>query len=495
MFMKLTQMLDALKQQANRTLTENGAATLVTTRSDCLDLFAAIGALRSASQQTIIDRFHRAYAEDPDTAMRILFYCRDVRGGLGERRIFRILLHDLAEKHPQSVRKNLEYVAEFGRYDDLLALMDTPCQADAIGLIRHQLKEDLAHAERGEPISLLAKWLPSVNASSTDTVRLGKLLAHELHMSDSGYRKTLSRLRAYLRILENSLRERDYTFRYESQPSSAMFKYRRAFLRNDEERYREYMDDVSQGAAVLHTSSLTPCDLVEKALCFRGTLEERKTLDITWNALEDYTDERNAICVVDTSGSMFNCGCFGIPRPFAVAMSLGMYFAQRNHGAFRNHFITFSTHPRIVEIKGWDFMDQVHYCRSFSEVADTNIQAVFELILNAAVANRIPQSEMPETIYIISDMEFNCCTHDASISNFEYAKGLYTDHGYQLPKVVFWNVQSRNTQQPVDMNEQGVSLISGYTPRLFSMVMSGRTDPYQNMMDILRRERYSCIYA
>lgn len=487
-----TNMLDALKYQANRTVTENGAATLVTTRSDCLDLFATIGALRSASKQTIIDRFHRAFAEDPDIAMRILFYGRDIRGGLGERRIFRVLLHELAEKHPESVRKNLEYVAEMGRYDDLLCLTDTPCEADVIELVRCQLKQDTEHAERGESISLLAKWLPSVNTSNEETVHMGKLFARKLGMSDSAYRKTLSRLRAYLRILENSLREQDYTFSYEAQPSRAMYKYRRAFLRNDEERYLEFMEKVSQGKATLHTSSLTPSDLVDKALDFRGTEEERKILDTTWNALEDYTDDRNAICVVDTSGSMF---WQGKPRPFAVAMSLGMYFAQRNHGLFRNHFITFSMRPRMIEIKGRDFVDQVQYCRSFGEAADTNIQAVFELILNTAVLNHVRQSDMPETIYIISDMEFNRCTRDASMSNFEYAKKLYEDHGYRLPKIVFWNVQSRNTQQPVDMNEQGVALVSGYTPRLFNMALSGQMNPHQAMMDTLSNERYACIRA
>ena len=476
MFKGFTSMLDALKQQANRTLTENGAATLNTTRSDCLDLFATIGALRNVSQQTIIDRFHRAYAENPDIAMRILFYGRDVRGGLGERRVFRVLLHELAEKHPESVRKNLKHVAEMGRYDDLFSLMDTSCQTDVVELVKRQLKQDLYHAERGESISLLAKWLPSVNTSSEEAVQMGKLFARKLGMSDSVYRKTLSRLRTHLRILENSLRERDYTFSYETQPSRAMYKYRRAFLRNDEERYLEFMEKVAQGKAALHTSSLSPSDLVDKALDFRGTQEERMILNTTWNALEDFTDERNALCVVDTSGSMF---WQGKPHPFAVAMSLGLYFAQR----------------RLIEIKGRDFVDQVQYCRGFSEVADTNIQAVFELILNAAISNRIHQSDMPETIYIISDMEFNRCTRDASASNFEYAKKLYRDHGYRLPRIVFWNVQSRNTQQPVDMNEQGVALVSGYTPRLFNMALSRQMNPHQAMMDTLNSERYACIRA
>lgn len=128
-------------------------------------------------------------------------------------------------------------------------------------------------------------------------------------------------------------------------------------------------------------------------------------------------------------------------------------------------------------------------------MADTNIQAVFELILNTAVLHHIRQTDMPEMIYIISDMEFNCCTRDASMGNFEYAKKLYEDHGYRLPQIVFWNVQSRSTQQPVDMNEQGVALISGYTPKLFNMALSGQMNPHHFMMDTLNSERYACIRA
>ena len=485
-------MLDALRHQANRTVTENGAATLLTTRSDCLDLFSTVGALREASEDTIRERFRRAYAENPDLAVRILFYGRDVRGGLGERRVFRILLQDLAQQHPQSVQKNLERIAEMGRYDDLFALMDTPCQGDVVALVTRQLREDMEHAQRGEPISLLAKWMPSVNTSNAETVRLGRMMARQLGMSERAYRKMLSRLRAELRILENSLREMDYTFSYESQPSCAMFRYRNAFLRHDEQRYLAYMDQVSTGRAKLHTAALTPCDLVDRAINFHGTQEERKILDTTWNALEDFTDGRSALCVVDTSGSMFG---FGHPRPFAVALSLGMYFAQRNRGMFRNHFITFSTHPRLIEIKGEDFVEQVQYGCSFCEVANTNIQAVFELILQSAVTHHLPQKEMPEMIYIISDMEFDICTRGASLTNFEYAKKLYAKHGYHLPQVVFWNVQSRQMQQPVDRNEQGTVLVSGYSPRLFQMVLSGQMDPYQAMLEVLSKDRYACICA
>jgi hypothetical protein len=246
---------------------------------------------------------------------------------------------------------------------------------------------------------------------------------------------------------------------------------------------------VDRGEAELHTSALMPCEIVEAA--YRADAADRQLLNTTWNALEDFTDGENALVVADGSGSMYG----GKPQSAAVAQSLAIYFAQRNKGAFHNHFITFSTNPQLVELKGADIVEVVRYCRTFNEVANTNIWRVFELILAAAVQNRVPQAEMPSTLYIVSDMEFDWCTRDASLTNFEYAKQLYRQHGYRLPRVVFWNVQSRNRQQPVSMNEQGVALVSGCTPRIFSQVMSGEMDPMRNMLNVLGSERYAIIRA
>ena len=208
--------------------------------------------------------------------------------------------------------------------------------------------------------------------------------------------------------------------------------------------------------------------------------------------MPDFGGEQNAIAVVDTSGSMYWSSS---PKPASVALSLGLYFAERNKGLFHNHFIEFSRTARLIEIKGKTFADKLRYVASFNEVADTNIEAVFNLILEAAVTHRIPQEEMPATLFIISDMEFNSCVRNAGVTNFENAKRKYARFGYKLPNVVFWNVQSRNRQQPVTMNEQGVALVSGCTPRLFSMVASGKIDPYSFMMEIIGSERYEKIAA
>ena len=183
------------------------------------------------------------------------------------------------------------------------------------------------------------------------------------------------------------------------------------------------------------------------------------------------------------------------PKPAAVALSLGIYFAERNTGAFANHFITFSQTPQLVEIKGADIAEKVRYCRGFNEVANTNIEAVFHLILQTAVKNSVPQNELPSKIIIISDMEFDWCTENASLTNFENAKRKFEDCGYKLPDVVFWNVDSRNRQQPVTKNEQGAVLVSGFTPRMFSMVAGGTMNPYAFMLEVIGSERYAKICA
>ncbi|MGN1139001.1 MAG: DUF2828 family protein [Ruminococcus sp.] len=487
-------MLNYLKEESNMTLTENGAAAYTSTTSNCLDLFAAIGAIRSESEKRIIDCFIKAYAEDSNIAMKILFFGRDVRGGLGERRVFRIIVNWLADHEPESLRKNIALIPEYGRFDDLLALMGTACEEDAIQVIKEQLEKDMSAENE---ISLLAKWLPSVNASNRETVLMAKRIAKRLGMSDAEYRKVLAKLRRKIRIIENNLREKDYSFDYSKQPSKAMFKYRKAFARNDGERYSQFLTQVQSGTAAIHTDTLMPYDVI--APCFEGwnigaklSKSERKSMDVTWNSLENFGTNENALAVVDGSGSMY---CCGKPTPIAVALSLGIYFAERNTGAFRNHFITFSQNPRLVEIKGKDIAEKVRYCARYNEVANTNLQAVFELILKTAIKNSVPKEDLPKKIYIISDMEFDSCIYNADITNFAYAKKLFEDRGYQLPEIVFWNVCDRNNHRPVTKNQAVVALVSGCTPRLFSMVAGGVASPYNMMMEIIQSERYALISA
>ncbi len=493
-------MLGYIKQEANMTFTENGAATYESTGSECLDLFATIGALRRESDKEIITRFIRAYTENSDLAMKLLFFARDVRGGLGERRVFRVILNWLAANEPASVKKNLEFVADYGRYDDLLSVMGTPCEKEMFAVIKKQFSKDQEAMKKDEPVSLLGKWLPSVNASNEVTKAYGKKTAKALGLSDADYRKALSALRGRIRIIENNLREKDYSFDYEKLPSKSMFKYRNAFARNDGERYYAFINDVTKGEAVLHADNVAPYELVAPYLSedgYRGisfmrdiTAEEKCVLNATWASLPDFGGDENALAVIDTSGSMYG----GLkPVPAAVALSLGLYFAEHNTGVFRNHFIEFSAHPHLIEVKGETFADRLRYAASFNEIANTNLEAVFDLILNAAVKNNVPQNELPAKLIIISDMEFDACVDHASTVNFKNAEKKYVSHGYKLPQIIFWNVACRHRQQPVTQNEQGVALISGATPRVFSMVAGGILSPFTFMMDVLGSERYAKI--
>ena len=467
-------MLNAIKREANITYTENGAVTYRSTMSDCLDFFSTAGALRSAEEEEIIKRFLRAYGENPDMAMKILFFTRDVREGLGERRVFRTILRAMGNLHPESVKKNIPFIGEYGRYDDLLCLLDTACRAETVAFIKERLEADCRNLAQGKPVSLLAKWLPSVNATNRETVRTAVTLAKLLGMKSAVYRKTLSALRKAENLLENNLREKDYSFDYSKQPSNALFKYRAAFLRNDASRYWDFMDKVSRGKAVLHADNLMPYELVRK--CLRTDIdppfnedlspEEKTVLNTTWDALPDFGNKENALAVVDTSGSMYLDFRDYQVLPATVALSLGIYFAEK-----------------------------VEYLSTFDEVADTNLEAVFRVLLEAAVKNRIPQEELPSTLYIISDMEFNECTQDSDATNFHNAQEMFRAAGYRLPKVVFWNVDSRWQQQPVTQNEQGAVLVSGCNPRLFSQVISGEVNPEKFMRKILGSARYAAITA
>lgn len=496
-------MLNYLKQEANKAVTENGAATHITTESDCLDLFATIGALRRESDSEIEARFIRAFTENRDIAMKLLFFARDIRGGLGERRVFKVILNWLAKNEPSTVRKNLTYVAEYGRYDDLLCLMDTPCEKDMLDVIKVQFEADNAALNNGGEVSLLAKWMPSVNASSPETVLYAKKIARHFGMNDANYRKALVSLRAHIRIIENNLREKDYSFDYSKQPSKAMYKYRKAFMRNDAERYNDFIGKVSSGEVRLHADTLAPYELVEpyindtytassRSFMRQISEQEKNLLNATWASLPDFGSEENAIAVIDTSGSMY---WDAKPMPAAVALSLGLYFAEHNTGLYKNHFIEFSARPQLIEIKGDTFADRLRYVASFNEVANTNLEAVFDLILNSAVENNVSASELPAKLIIISDMEFDRCVSNARSTNFKNAKAKFEAHGYNLPDIVFWNVASRNRQQPITKNKRGVALVSGCTPRLFEMVASGTMNPYAFMLEVVESERYAKIAA
>lgn len=488
-----------LKNESTRTTTENGGIAYTTTDSFCLDLFFKAGGMRYCSEEDISAAVIRAFAEDETKTMKIIFFARDITDGLGERRFFRTAVKALAGYAPEAVRRNIHNFAEYGRYDDLCALLGTACEGDAVSEIKSQLDTDIrtlaVSADSG--VSLLAKWLPSVNASSKQTRNLGRRMAELLGMSEPEYRRTLVALRKRIDLIENRIRVRDYTFDYEVQPSGAMLKYRRAFHRNDGERYTAFLEKVNSGKANLNTSTLYPYDVVRKCLESRHgqiTDSERLSLDVTWKNLTDTVRDKheNALAVIDGSGSMYGGG-YGL-RPADAALSLGIYFAEHSKGEFANHFITFSNRPQLVEIKGDDIVQKVQYCAGFNEIANTDLEAVFRLILTTALKNKVKQKDMPSKLYIISDMQFDYCIDGGnSMPMFETMKKRYEMYGYKLPQVVFWNVASRSDVLPVKISETGAALVSGYSANVFSMVMKGELDPAAIMDQVISSPRYAAV--
>ncbi|MBR1750939.1 MAG: DUF2828 family protein [Ruminococcus sp.] len=501
-------MKNLLISSANRTYTENGAAAHYSTLSDCLDLFAVIGSLRNADAERSKKMFVSAFIEDPDCALKILFYARDIREGLGERRIFRMLIRELAFSEPESVDKNILLIPEYGRFDDLFCLFDTPCENAMLGLIKDQLREDADNMVRNNSVSLLGKWMPSVNSSSAETKALAKRFCKALGLSEKKYRRLLSDLRSYIDVLEKRLCRRDYTFDYEKLPSKALFNYRKAFYRNDRSRYQKYIQNVRAGKSAMHTGTLVPYDIVNSCIdildgcrwhrfisdeAVDRKLQELEVLDTTWNSLPDYTDGRNALAVIDTSGSMLWSGD-GSSIPMVAAIALGLYLADKNTGYFAEHFMIFSRKARMLRVKGESIIQKINYILSKGEVANTNVADVFDVILKTAVENSVPQSELPSVIYMFSDMEFDE-QYGTDKTVFENAKEEYRRHGYTLPTVVFWNMANRHSQYPVTKDESGAVLVSGMSPVIFRMAMNAEITPASYMAQVLGSERYRDICA
>ncbi|MBR4458397.1 MAG: DUF2828 family protein [Clostridia bacterium] len=491
-------MLTELERESNLTLTENGAPANRSSGSRCLDFFAACGALRGADPDVPRRLFFRAWTEDADTAMRALFYARDIRGGLGERELFRGVLSWMARIRPEAVRRNIRLIPEYGRWDDLLPLLDTPCAEETVRVIRERLEADRAALAAGGQISLLAKWLPSVHTASDTQRARARLLCRRLGMTEKEYRKTLAALRSRIDVLEKRLCAADYAFDYEKLPSGAMHKYREAFLRHDRERYARFLDRVLSGEAAMHAGTLYPYEIVRACIPDRPlwgeeeqtlTPEMIRSLDAAWKSLPDWGDARNALAVIDGSGSMYSGGS---PTPAEVAMSLGIWFAEHNTGLFRDCFITFSRTPQLVRLQGGNIADRVRYCMSFNEIANTDLRAVFELLLGTALTHHLPQEEMPETLYIISDMEFDEGV-DCGVTLFEEIRALYEANGYRLPALVYWNVDRRHEQVPVRRDEQGTVLVSGCSPSVFRAVIGQDATPERFMASVLNGERYRPI--
>ena len=505
------EFMNAVKQTLNNeynvSVTENNAVGYRTTGKELLDLNFAVASLRKTSDVEVAKRFQKAFVEDKILAMKWLFYARDIRGGLGERRLFRVVLADLVNANPEMIIPVINLIPEYGRVDDLWCLLDNEkSAAEVYKVVDNQLKQDWVNMNAGKPISLMAKWMPSINASSAKTKEYGKKLCKALHMSEREYRKALSKLRKYLDVVEIKMSDKNWSeIKYESVPSRANLIYNNAFLRNDESRRREYLSKLEKGEAKINASTLFPHDIVHKYMSNGGWYSrlgaKDATIEALWKALPNTVNGcDNTIVVADGSGSM-TCTVDSHSRVTAleVANALAIYFAEHSSGGFKDKYITFSHNPQFVDFgKAKSLHDKLQIALAHNEVADTNIEKVFDLILTTAIKNHMHQEELPKNILIISDMEFNNCARCeyGEIPNqrlFDVIAKRYANAGYKIPRLVFWNVNSRTGTIPVKENDLGVALVSGFSVNVAKMVMSGQTDPYECLLETLNSERYAPI--
>ncbi len=476
-FDNMKTLLDLIRQELTKVLTENGDTAFRTTMNANLDFFASCGALRR-SQEEVRLKTADAVREDEETAILNILHLRDVRGGLGERDSFRTAFRELYLQCPDHALDLLPAIPEYGRWDDVLVLIDDPA---ATALIAGQLQKDLEAMKAGRPVSLCAKWMPSANTSSARTRELAVKLYTAMGISEQEYRKTLSALRGYIDILERRLSAKDYSFDYEKLPAKALMKHVRAFRRNDPARYEAYLAALAEGKAVSRTRAVFPHEIL--------LLEDEGLREAMWRDLERHPGDAKTIVVRDGSGSMGWLG-FGAYRstrvlPIHVSTAMAILFAEQLTGPFKDKFITFSSRPELVDLSGCRTLaEKIKVCGRYCDCTNTDIMAVYELLLRAEM-NCAPEDRV-ERVVIISDMQFDEGTKN--VPTYEQAKKMFAAAGIPLPQIVFWNVNSRADFPATDL--KNVRLVAGLSQSIIEGILKDETmDAVQFMMKELAKYR------
>lgn len=479
--------------------TWNGCDTLNTTSSKCLDLFARAGSMRASEVSDKEQLFSQAYNELPEIALKLLFYIRDIREGYGERDTFRVMLRKLAYINPDAVKKNLWAMLEFGYAKDLYSLIGTQSEDDMWEFMKAQFEIDLARMEKGESISLLAKWIATPDATSDKTRNLGKLTAKKLGYSFkqmSEYKKKLRSLRKYLDLPEAKMCAGCWNeIEYAKCASRFLLKNRNSFIKHDNERWAEYLKSVNKGEQKMNTATLNPCDIIYEMRQRRGGQE----LETMWNSLKDVC-KNNALVMCDTSSSMtMSYNNKSKLQPIDVAFGLALYFAQRNKGDLKNMMMNFSDSPMFIELDCATIADNYNKAmHSPVNYSSTNLEAAFELLLDTCKRGNIKQDDMPDAIIIVSDMQINCVDGVNASGNMTFyseMKKRYNEAEYEMPHVVFWNVNAENPTFHASLSDNGVSLVSGFSPNVYKQVMESLdTTPFELMMNVVNSERYKEIH-
>lgn len=488
-FVPTNPLVAGLENQSNLTVTENSALAYKSTKDALLDFFGNAGAMRKREATDVNTLFSKALAEDTLLALKALFYIRDVRGGQGERKTFRTILNWLANNHSALVRKNLTNVPFYGRWDDLYTLFGTPLEKMTLEVIAEQLTEDVKGMKANKSISLLAKWMKSENTSSPESVALARKTREFLGWSSKKYRKTLSALRRHIDVVEVKMCAREWNeIDFEHVPSKASLNYRKAFQKRAESVYANFLGKVERGEAKINAATLYPYDIL-RTVCESPQSElSLKAANLQWKALPNYVEgDGKGLVIADTSGSMHGL-------PLYVAVSLAIYFAERNVGPFKDVFMTFSMNPCFHRLVGSNILEKWNNLDQDGWDANTNLQAALDLILTTAVQNKVAQNDMPTVLYIVSDMQFDMASSSNDKTNFEVMKEKFERAGYKMPQTVWWQVDSRQLNVPVKFNDAGVALVSGSHPSILSKITNlKQLSPLGLMLEALNDPRYDRI--
>jgi len=480
----------ALEKQLNSTQTDNGAKAFKSTLDLNLDLFGKISASRS-NPESIVPLYLRALEEDPETALRVLFNSRDIRGGQGERNVFRHLFLNT----PFEIReKIIPLIPIYGRWDDLFVLDGCIDWNRVVDFVVSKLNYD-NHPETEHP-SLLAKWMPSINASSKKTKALGKQFAKRMNLSEKEYRVMLSNLRKKIDLVEHKMCSNNWSeIDYSKVPSKAGLMYRKSFMKHDVERYHQFMLSAVKLENKVNASALYPYEIAEKVREAYGNVDptEELVLQALWQNLPDYMEGKSfkGLVVADTSGSMMMS--LGNVRPIDVSISLAIYIAEKNAGVWKNKFITFSENPEMQTIIGDTIVDKIKNLSKAEWGYNTDLIAVFKSILKAAKADSVAPEDMPEKIFIISDMQFDQACNSNTRTNFEQIKKNYAKYNYKMPDLIFWNVNG-SANVPMTIHDTGTCLVSGCSPSILNAVLSGEViSPIDILKQAVYTERYDLI--
>ena len=482
---------NALQAALNKTNTENGAVAHKTTQSFVLDFFSQAGALRLGKTTAQAPQlFALAYAEDKNLALKSLFYIRDVRGGQGEREVFRACINWIANKHPEDIEHLVAQIQEFGRWDDLFSLYGTKLENAANTVIANQLSQDI----KAERPSLLAKWLKSENTSSKVSRAIARATRQALRLDSKTYRKILTSLRAKIELVEASISANRWTdVNYSHVPSNAGKKYKNAFRKHDSERYSAFHVKVEKGEAKMNVKTLYPYEIIKETGIYAGSTLDRyagggvdwQYIQNAWKSLPDYFKgkQEDMLVVADVSGSMQG-------DPLFVSISLAMYAAEHNKGVWHGKFMTFSSQPTFISFpENATMMDKINILSKAPWNMNTDINAVFEKVHGVATATKSCVSR----IVIVSDMEFDACSRtDKTV--FEKWKGKFEAAGFEMPGIVFWNVASRNGHFAAQAHEGNVQLVSGLSPSTYEQLCENKfLTPYEYMVKVVTQPRYDVI--